>query len=281
VRDLMGKTAFVTGGASGIGLALGRAFAQAGMNVVLADIEVAALEEAVDELRSLAPAALGVVCDVADPDSVERAAQTAIQAFGKVHVLCNNAGVAGGGGIDDISLSTWKWVLDINVMGVLHGVAAFLPHMRAHGEGGHIVNTASMAGFQSRLGFSPYATSKYAVVAISEGLAQDLQPHGIGVTVLCPSFVRTRISESSRNRPARYGPAEAPDPQSAMGALTTQIAELVGSGMDPSEVAARTVSAIRRGELYVFTHPEARGEIDDRFAAVTAALDAAGSGGLG
>ena len=195
-------------------------------------------------------------------------------------MLCNNAGVAGGGGIDDISLSTWKWVLDINVMGVLHGVAAFLSHMRAHGEGGHIVNTASMAGFQSRLGFSPYATSKYAVVAISEGLAQDLQHHGIGVTVLCPSFVRTRISESSRNRPTRYGPAEAPDPQSAMGALTTQIAELIRSGMDPSEVAARTVSAIRAGELYVFTHPEARAEIDDRFAAITAALDAAGSGRL-
>jgi NAD(P)-dependent dehydrogenase (short-subunit alcohol dehydrogenase family) len=275
----MGKTAFVTGGASGIGLALGRAFAEAGMNVVLADIEVSALQEAVDELRPLAPAALGVVCDVADADSVERAARTAIEAFGKVHVLCNNAGVAGGGGVDDISLSTWKWVLDTNVMGVLHGVAAFLPHMRAHKEGGHIVNTASMAGFQSRLGFSPYATSKYAVVAISEGLAQELQPHGIGVTVLCPSFVRTRISESSRNRPARYGPAEAPDPRSAMGALTTHIAERVRSGMDPAEVAARTVSAIREGELYVFTHPEARGEIDERFAAITAALDAAGSGG--
>ena len=153
--DLAGKTAFVTGGASGIGLALGQAFAQAGMKVMLADIEADALEAAAGGLRAAGYEVRGIVCDVADADSVYRAEHQAFDAFACVHVLCNNAGVAGGGGIDDIALPTWRWVMDVNVFGVLHGIAAFLPHMRAHGEGGHIVNTASMAGLQSGLGFSP------------------------------------------------------------------------------------------------------------------------------
>lgn len=147
---------------------------------------------------------MGVSDSVADSVSVERAAQASYAAFGNVHVVCNNAGVAGGGGIDALSLDTWRWVLDVNLMGVLHGIRTFLPHIRAHGEGGHIVNTASMAGLQSGLGFSPYATSKFAVVALSERLAIELNPLGIGVSVLCPGFVRTRISESGRNRPARF-----------------------------------------------------------------------------
>ena len=145
MRELAGKTAFVTGGAAGIGLALGRAFAQAGMNVMLADIETATLVAAVKSLENSATSVRGVVCDVADPASVERAAQAAFEAFGNVHVVCNNAGVAAGGGIDNISIDNWRWVLDVNLMGVLHGIRAFLPHMRAHGEGGHFVNTASMA----------------------------------------------------------------------------------------------------------------------------------------
>jgi NAD(P)-dependent dehydrogenase (short-subunit alcohol dehydrogenase family) len=155
MRELEGKTAFVTGGASGIGLALGRTFAEAGMNVMLADIEADALLAAVENLRSIGPAVNGVACDVADPDSIDRAAKTTYAAFGNVHVICNNAGVAAGSGIDNITLDTWRWVLDVNLMGVLHGIRTFLPHIRAHGEGGHIVNTASMAGLQSGLGFSP------------------------------------------------------------------------------------------------------------------------------
>jgi len=205
MRELTGKTAFVTGGASGIGFALGAAFAQAGMKVMLADIETGALAEAVKSLRDFGPNVRGVACDVADPVRVERAAKASYQAFGNVHVVCNNAGVAAAGGIDNISLDNWRWVLDVNLMGVLHGIRTFLPHIRAHGEGGHIVNTASMAGMNSGLGFSPYVASKFAVVGMSEGLATQLKPFGIGVTVLCPSFVRTRIGESGRNRPERYG----------------------------------------------------------------------------
>ncbi|MEA2809031.1 MAG: hypothetical protein QOJ17_3172 [Rhodospirillaceae bacterium] len=273
MRELAGKTAFVTGGASGIGLALGRAFAQASMKVMLADVEADALAAAVGSLSNFGPNVQGVTCDVADPASVEHAANTSYAAFGHVHVVCNNAGVAGGSGIDDISLETWRWVLDVNLMGVLHGVHAFLPHIRAHGEGGHIVNTASLAGLQSGLGFSPYATSKFAVVAMSEGLAMQLKPLGIGVTVLCPGFVRTRISGSGRNRPDRYGPARAPDPASAAGRLAAESARLQQAGLDPADIAAQTLTAIREDELYVFTHPEMHDEVKQRFAAIVAAMD--------
>jgi NAD(P)-dependent dehydrogenase (short-subunit alcohol dehydrogenase family) len=275
MRELAGKTAFVTGGASGIGFALGAAFAQAGMKVMLADIETDVLAEAVKSLDDFGSNVRGVACDVADPVSVERAAKASYQAFGNVHVVCNNAGVAAAGGIDNISLDNWRWVLDVNLMGVLHGIRTFLPHIRAHGEGGHIVNTASMAGMNSGLGFSPYVASKFAVVGMSEGLATQLKPFGIGVSVLCPGFVRTRIGESGRNRPERYGATQPPDPASPAGLLIAQIAERLQSGLDPSDVAARVLAAIREDQLYVFTHPEMRAELEDRFAAIMAAVDQA------
>src|SRR5947199_7902051 len=181
MREFEGKTAFVTGGASGIGLALGRAFAEAGMKVMLADIEPAALDRAVKSFSKFGSRVQGIQCDVADSVSVERAAKATFDGFGNVHVVCNNAGVAAGGGIDNISLDNWRWVLDVNLMGVLHGIRAFLPHIRAHGEGGHIVNTASMAGMATGLGLSPYHASKFAVVGMSEGLATQLKPFGIGL----------------------------------------------------------------------------------------------------
>ncbi len=273
MRELAGKTAFVTGGASGIGFALGRAFAEGGMKVVLADIETDALTAAIESLHEFEPDVRGVTCDVADPTSVERAAKASYEAFGNIHVVCNNAGVGGGSGIDNISLATWRWVLDVNLMGVLHGIGTFLPHIRAHGEGGHIVNTASMAGMNSGLGFSPYSASKFAVVNMSEGLALQLRPLGIGVTVLCPGFVRTRIWESGRNRPERYGPTQTPDPASPAGKLVAQLAELGRSGLDPSDVAARVLTAIREDKLYVFTHPQMRAEVEERFAAIIAAME--------
>lgn len=275
MRDLAGKAAFITGGANGIGLALGRALVEAGAKVMLADIEADALSTAVAELHKVGPDVFGVVCDVADAASVERAAKASFDALGNVHVVCNNAGVAGGSGIDDIALDTWRWVLDVNIMGVLHGIRAFLPHIRAHGEGGHFVNTASLAGLEAGLGLSPYATSKYAVVAMSEGLAKQVGPLGIGVTVVCPGYVRTRIGESSRNRPERYGPVKQPDPNSAAGKLAASQASLQQAGIEPSEVAARTLTAIREDDLYVFTHPEMRDGIDAQFADILAALDKA------
>lgn len=275
MRELSGKTAFVTGGASGIGLALGRAFAEAGMKVMLADVEADALNAAVKNLHNIGPEVRGIDCDVADAASVARAAQATFDAFGNVHVVCNNAGVAAGGGIEDISLDSWRWVLDVNLMGVVHGIRAFLPHMRAHGEGGHIVNTASMAGMQSGLGFSPYTASKFAVVGMSEGLAPQLAPFGIGVSVLCPGFVRTRIGESGRNRPEQYGATRAPEPGSPTAMLVAMVDEMIRNGRDPADVARRVLAAIQANELYVFTHPEMRNEVEDRFTAITAAFDKA------
>ncbi len=226
MRDFAGKTAFVTGGAAGIGLALGRAFAQNGMKVMLADIESETLQAAVKSLQAIGPDVSGTVCDVTDPASVERAA-----------------------------------------------IRSFLPHMRQHGEGGHIVNTASMAGMNGGLGFSPYAASKFAVVAMSEGLAVQLKPHRIGVSVLCPSFVRTGIGESGRNRPERYGPARAPDPASPAAAMVAEIKRMIDAGLAPDYVAARVLDAIRADEFYVFTHPGMRAEVEGRFAAILAAMD--------
>ena len=271
MRDFTGKAAFVTGGASGIGLALGRALAEAGCRIMLADIEEGALADAVASLKSIGPDIRGTVCDVADPASVERAADTAIAEFGNIHILCNNAGVAGGSGVDTISLDSWRWVLDVNLMGVIHGLRAFLPHIRGHDEGGYIVNTASMAGLLSDggMGLSPYSASKYAVVAISEGLRAELQPHGIGVTVLCPGYVRTRIVDAARNRQPRYGPHVATRGGAAA-------AEMVNAGIEPQAVAARALAAIHDNELYCFTHPDYRPWVEDRFARILAAFDKLG-----
>ena len=271
MRDLNGRTAFITGGASGIGLALGRAFAEAGMKVMLADVETGALDEAVKSLRDATPDVRGIACDVADADSVARAAQATFDAFGHVHVVCNNAGVAAAGGIDNISLDNWRWVIDVNLMGVLHGIRSFLPHIRAHGEGGHIVNTASFAGFVSGMGFSPYAASKFAVVNMSEGLALQLQPLGIGVSVLCPGFVRTHINDSARTRHERYGPAQ-------VSPIAALIAERIQAGLDPAIIAQQVLTAIRDNQLYIFSHPEMRAEMDQRFAAIQAAMDWAAEG---
>ena len=217
------------------------------------------------------------MCDVADPASVDAAAEATFSAFGKVHILCNNAGVGALGGIDHIALDDWRWVLDVNLIGVVNGVRAFLPHMRAHGEGGHIVNTASMAGMvNSRQaggqGFAPYPATKYAVVGMSEGLAMEVKPLGIGVSILCPGVVRTNILESARNRHKRYGPAT---PMDTTNPLYARFVEHVRTGMDPAAVARRVMAAIRNDELYVFTHPEMRGAVEERFQTILAAFDRA------
>jgi NAD(P)-dependent dehydrogenase (short-subunit alcohol dehydrogenase family) len=259
MREFDGKTAFVTGGASGIGLAMGRAFAEAGMRVMLADIEAKPLEQTVAAFKGDLAEVRGVVCDVRDYADVERAAQAAIDAFGKVHVLCDNAGVSGARGADNISLQDWRWTIDVNLMGVVHGLKAFLPLLRSHGEGGHIVNTASMAGFLP-FGFGAYGATKFVVVGISEALAMELEPQGIAVSVLCPGWVATHITESRRNWPKDYG---APPPRS-IGPLAEQIAELVRNGMPPSDVAALVLKAVRDNELYIFTHADMRAPLEAR-----------------
>ena len=264
MQDLKGKVAFITGGASGIGLAMAKAFGRAGMAVMIADIERSALNRAVDELRASQVRAEGVVADVASRDSLRAAALETIAKFGKVHVVCNNAGVGAGGPIGEVAEQDWSWILGVNLMGVVHGVEIFTPLIAGHGEGGHFVNTASIAGMISPPGMEPYNATKFAVVAMSEGWAGQLAPLNIGVSILCPGFVKTRIHESRRNRPGGAGEADA--------AANTATA-FVMSGMPADAVGERVVEAVRDGELYVFTHPEFRAPVAARFDAILAAFD--------
>lgn len=252
MQNLQGKTAFITGGASGIGFSMARAFGAAGMNVMLADINEEDLGHAVNELKERQIKVAGVRCDVADRKSLEQAADETVAAFGKVHVVCNNAGVGAGGAIGTLKPGDWDWTIAVNLMGVVYGTEAFLPHIRAHGEGGHFVNTASMAGLISIPGMEPYTASKYAVVGMSEGWAGQLAPENIGVSVLCPGSVRTRIHESARARQDRFGPAaDERDPERVEAAK-----QLILGGLDPERVGARVVEAVQAGELYIFTHPD-------------------------
>ena len=267
--DFQNKTAFITGGASGIGLAMGRALGRAGMNIMLADIDEAAARNAADDLSRQQIRAEWTPCDVGDRESVQEAAQRTLAAFGKVHVVCNNAGVGVGGELGATPASHWDWILDVNIKGVVFGVEVFLPHLLAHGEGGHIVNTASMAGMLSPPGLEPYSATKFAVVALSEGWVQQLAPRGIGMSVLCPGFVRTRIHESARARQDRYGGAE-----DAPG-LNPASAAAVLAGIDADVVGERVREAIHAGEFYIFTHPNMREAVQMRFAGIMAGFDAA------
>lgn len=273
MKEFQGRTAFVTGGASGIGLALVEAFLARGMNVALADIEEAARARAAEMLSGHGGRLLPVPCDVADRASVAAARDAAIAAFGPVHLLCNNAGVGTGGRIDTVPPPAWEWLMGVNLMGVIHGLTEFVPHMKAHGEPGHIVNTGSMAGMNGFRGMGPYCASKAAVVSLSEALAAELGGTALGVSVLCPGSVNTWFYESRRNAPAAVPP---PPPNSREGRAIAEGRKLtMEHGMPPREVAARVLHGIATGELYIFTHPEMRGMVDDRYARLSAAFDAA------
>jgi NAD(P)-dependent dehydrogenase (short-subunit alcohol dehydrogenase family) len=274
IADFRGKTAFITGGASGIGLGLARAFGRAGMNVVLADIDRNAAAEAAGELAKQQIKAAPVFCDVSERGSVREAALEAIAAFGKVHVVCNNAGVAVGGPFGTVRERDWDWIFDVNLKGVIYGAETFVPLIKSHGEGGHIVNTASMAGMISPPGLEPYSATKFAVVALSEGWFLQLAPANIGISVLCPGFVRTRIHESGRGRQDKYGGQGEADPGVAANREAT--AQQVLSGIDPDIVGERVLEAMKAGELYIFTHPNMKPFVEQRFQAILAAFDRAG-----
>ena len=202
LEELAGKTAVVTGGASGIGRGLAEAFKAEGMNVVIADIERGALERTAAEIG-----AHGVVCDVSSTQSVEALARAAEARFGAVHVLCNNAGVGSGAAVAAMTAADWDWILAVNLRGVINGVQAFLPRLKANSEGGHIVNTASMSGLRVRPNAGAYAVTKFGIMALTETLALELEAEGskVGVTVLCPGMVHTNIKSSTRNRPGGCG----------------------------------------------------------------------------
>ena len=255
MKDFAGKTAVVTGAASGIGRALAERFANARMRVVLADIEKDALDRAVRELEDRQHRVLGVVTDTMRRESVQALAERAIAEFGKVHVLCNNAGIAAQLGgtkpVWEISDADWQWTMGVNFWGVLYGLQAFVPHMVGHGEPGHVVNTASLAGLMP--GGGPYGVSKHGVLALTESLDRDLKERNarIGASVLCPGFVNTNIFDAERNRPAALRQPNDP--------TTSPFAEagraLLAMGKQPAEVADIVFRSIEEDRFYILPHP--------------------------
>lgn len=270
MRELFGKVAFITGAASGIGLGIAHALARRGMKIVLADIEREALDRARRDLEERQAEVIAIELDVSDRSAVAGAANAAIAAFGKVHVLCNNAGVSRGVPLDAATGADWDWVVGVNLGGAINGLLAFVPHIKSHGEGGHIVNTSSMSGlrYSPGRGQGIYSTTKHALIGMSEALASDLAPYDIGVSVLCPSFVRTQMPHSGRNRPARFGGAQvqqrrADDPL-LIGAKT---------GKDPDLVGDYVATAIERNQMYVLTDAKERAQYEARLDGIRAAFD--------
>ncbi len=263
MQDFEGRTAVVTGGASGIGLAIARRLGREGMNLVLGDIEQPALDEAVAAFDAAEVPVLGMEIDVSDVESVRRLAAAAEERFGNIHLLCNNAGVGGGGAIlEPDDLDVWEWVLGVDLLGVLHGIKVFGPSMVAHGEPCHMVNTASMAGLMPTPGLGSYTVSKYAVVAMSETLSLETADTNLGVSVLCPGFVQTKIADSQRNIPEHLVRLEEPSEEEEF--LRQAVIDLVGGGIPPEQVADDVVDAIRSGRFYILTHPEYATQIRQR-----------------
>ncbi len=263
MKDIVGKVAFVTGGASGIGLAMARSFSAAGMKVVITDIEQAALDPVKDEFASSDEVIL-LKLDVTDRDAMEQAAQETEAAFGKVHVVCNNAGVSVGGRVDKMSGKDWDWVMGVNLDGVINGVQTFLGRIKAHGEGGHFVNTASMAGVMPIPGGSIYTTTKYAVVGLSEVMKTDLARYDIGVSVLCPGGVITNVGKSGRNRPTNLQ-RETDNTKLNLGKLSETVMEDM---LDASVIGDMVLEAIRADDLYIFSHPHLKPIVDARISAI-------------
>jgi len=262
-----GKTAVITGGASGIGLAMAQRFGADGMKLVLADIEGEALGVSADGLRSSGIDVVTQVTDVSDGDQVDELGRVALEAFGAVHLVCNNAGVGGGGLINTLTTADWQWVLGVNLWGVIHGMRVFLPMLMEQGEG-HIVNTASVAGLFAAPFMGPYNASKFAVVAISETAFNELAMTGsnVGVSVLCPSWVKTRIHESARNRPDDLR-NEADDgvPDSV---VAEAIAGFIAGGLTPEDVAEQVADAVAAKRFYILTHPDSKEMVRQRMEAI-------------
>ncbi|WP_033315021.1 SDR family oxidoreductase [Robiginitomaculum antarcticum] len=272
MNEFKNKTAFITGAAGGIGLSLARKFHEAGANVMMADINAGALEKAKADLGGGSRLAR-IVCDVSKPDQVKAAADATLKAFGKVHIVVNNAGVGLAGRAGDIALEDWRWIVDINLMGVVYGVEAFTPLIRDNGEGGHILNVASMAGHFTMPGMAPYHATKFAVVGYSEALRQELAPDNINVTTLCPTWVKTNIYNAAANRPTAAKDSNKPASVTAtqLYALTKG---LVDSGMSPDTLADLCLTALTARRGTVFNDPEARPAIMARAKTLLADYDA-------
>jgi NAD(P)-dependent dehydrogenase (short-subunit alcohol dehydrogenase family) len=264
VRELRDKVAVVTGAAGGIGRATAERLAREGMRVVLADIDAPLLDAVTDALSAAGHDVVAVPTDVSSQQAIEALRDAALDAFGAVHVVHNNAGVVASGLVGEISLDLWKWVLDVDLWSVIHGARAFAPLLTAQGEG-HIVNTASTAGLQANAGIGPYNVAKFGVVALSETLRLELDGTGVGVSVLCPGAVNTRIVEAERNLPTTIA--------ASTGAVADAFrsragATLANAGLDPADVAQMVLDGIVEDRFWIITHPAWYGIMADRAAAM-------------
>lgn len=270
MKDVAGKVAFITGGASGIGLGMARTFCAAGLKVVIADVNQEHLDAALKQFRANPERVHALRLDVTDREAMVRAAEESERVFGKVHVLCNNAGVGVFGSLLEASYDDWDWALAVNVGGAINGVQTFVPRMLAHGEGGHIVTTSSMSGLLAAVG-GIYITTKYALVGFMETLRIELAPHGIGVSVLCPGLVNTSIFEGENSRPTRYRNTRFRALVSdAPGDVMRE--QVLPTGMDPLEVGRRVLRGIQHNDLYILTHSEYADGLRERFDAILASF---------
>jgi NAD(P)-dependent dehydrogenase (short-subunit alcohol dehydrogenase family) len=268
MQDVEGRVAFITGGGSGVGLGMARVFVDAGMKVVIADIREAYLDEAMAHFADRERDVHAIRLDVTDRDAMARAADEVERVFGKVHVVCNNAGINVFGPMDAATYADWDWILDVNLYGVINGMVTFIPRIKAHGEGGHIVNTASMAAFVTGPGAGIYTGTKFAVRGLSECIWYDLAPHGIGVSILCPGLVRSRIYRSQELRPKEF----AATGYTLDGEFAERLEKVHELGMDPLEVGSKVLEAIRNNDLYIITHPDHREELRGIFDEILAAV---------
>jgi NAD(P)-dependent dehydrogenase (short-subunit alcohol dehydrogenase family) len=275
MEDLSGRVAVVTGAASGIGHAVAAAFAGAGTRVVLADIDTDRLTAACDELAGLGHDVVGVPTDVSSEEDIERLAARTIERFGRVDVVHNNAGVVSSGLVEEISLQSWRWVLAVDLWSIIHGARTFVPILKQQGSG-HIVNTASTAGLQASPGIGPYNVAKFGVVGLSETLRLECEPHGVGVSVLCPGAVDTRIVDAERNRPATVPASTGPTAEQ----FTQRSGELLRTeGLPPTAVAAAVLDAVRTNRFWVLTHPGWYDVLDARTAGIRTGNLVRGFGG--
>lgn len=268
MRDLAGKVAFITGGASGMGLGMARAFAGEGMKLMLADVNEARLGEVEQEFKDKGVDVATIVCDVTKLEQVNAAADATVERFGKVHVLCNNAGINVGGTYEELSQQDWDWVIAVNQLGVQYGISAFLPKIKAHGEGGHIVTTSSMAGMvNAGPGWAPYNASKFAVVVMNEVLYSELKETNIGVSVLCPGAVATNIIDAADSRPSDFG-SSGDKP-----VIAGDVAELLEHGLDPDVVGKLVLEGIQEEQFYLFTDPRMVKAVERRFERIQRGFD--------
>jgi NAD(P)-dependent dehydrogenase (short-subunit alcohol dehydrogenase family) len=283
MSQFAGKTVVISGGAEGIGLSIASALGKQGMNVMLGDIDPVQLDLALAKLESEGIRAAGVTMDVTNIGHWQHLAEQTVRQFGKIHMLVNNAGVGGGTGtIEQTDHSDWRWVLDVNLMGVIYGTQTIVPFIKGHGDGGWLLNVASMAGMVGVPYAGAYTATKVAVVGMSESWYAELKPHNIKVSVLCPAFVKTRINLSERNRQSGYSrEAQATGGDSFRNeALAAHMQNVINNGLDVDIVGERVVEALNVGELYIFTHPNYRSVVQQRYKAIDEAFGRAAASPL-